>query len=66
MARFEEGVVRFGKDFTRIHKFIGRRKPVPALVLFYYVRWKKGPNYKVWQVCGPRGEPGAPAAVPAL
>ena len=47
IQKFEEGVVRFGKDFTKIFKFMGRRRPIPNIVLFYYVRWKKSPNYKV-------------------
>jgi hypothetical protein len=49
VRRFEEGVVRFGKNFGKIFQFMGKTRPIANLVLFYYVRWKKSPNYKVWQ-----------------
>ena len=49
VLKFEEGVVRHGKNFEKIHKLMEGKYPVSQLVLFYFARWKKQPNYKVWQ-----------------
>jgi hypothetical protein len=47
--KFEEGVMRFGKDFRKIHIHMERKFPVPMVILFYFARWKKCPNFRVWQ-----------------
>ena len=49
VLKFEEGVVRHGKNFEKIHKLMEGKYPVSQLVLYYFARWKKQPNYKVWQ-----------------
>jgi hypothetical protein len=49
IRKFEEGIVKFGKDFSKIYELIERKYPVSMLVLYYFSRWKKTPNYKIWQ-----------------
>ena len=49
IAKFEEGMTRFGKDFRKIHKLMDGKYPVAMVILFYFARWKKLPNFRVWQ-----------------
>lgn len=49
VRQFEEGVTRFGKDFRRIQIHMERKFPVSMVILYYFARWKKCPNFRVWQ-----------------
>ena len=49
VLKFEEGVTRFGKDFRRIQIHMERKFPVAMVILYYFARRKKCPNFRVWQ-----------------
>lgn len=47
VARFEEGVQRFGNELHEVYKVVKTKKPAD-IVRFYYL-WKKTPNgHKIW------------------
>ena len=49
VLKFEEGITRFGKDFRRVQMHMERKFPVSVVILYYFARWKKCPNFRVWQ-----------------
>lgn len=46
---FTDAVLKYGKDFSKIHHRVLPSRTVPQLILHYYLRWKGTPQFFEWQ-----------------